>query len=496
MTTCRCQPDCEQPCTGACGCKACYARYKEAVRRTVGSPATFGATADRKYVIPPHIQALDNALMDCIRTAGRLIVTMPPRHGKSMTCSTMLPAWYLGWHPENNVLLCGHGVKFASKFGRRCRSLVRNYGHLFPACPELSEESKAADEWELTAGGGLKCAGVGTGIAGMPANLLIIDDPIKGAKEARSETHRDNVWEWFVTEACTRLEPGAPVVLINTRWNEDDLAGRLLRGDSEEDWKEVRFPALAEENDPLGRAVGDPLWAARYDAESLERTRRRSGPYWWSSLYQQRPTPQEGGTFLRKWFQRPGSSELNTFQAASVPRDARFVRWWDKAATQGGGDYTAGVLLASKDDDLWVVDVTRGQWSAGLRDDVIDRTAQQDDEMWGRVVHWFEQEPGSGGKQSAEISAQRLNRLGYSARYEPASGSKGERADPLASDLENRHKRGEPVKLVNGPWTKALIDEMTLFPNGTFDDQVDACAGAYNKLAKRRIRLMFSTGAA
>lgn len=456
----------------------------------LGTPAAFGCTVDKTFTRPPHIEALDKALFEAVQTGGRVIVTMPPRHGKSTLGSKYLAAWFLGWYPDRNVLLCGHGQKFATKFGRSVRRLIREYGYLFPLAPvQLSDESKAADEWELSEGGGLKAAGVGSGITGLPAHLLIIDDPIKGRDEARSETIREAVWEWYLTEAYTRLEPGAAVVLINTRWHEDDLAGRLLRDDKGR-WKEIRFAAAAEEHDPLGRAAGDPLWPERYDAAALEEIRDTMGAYWWSALYQQRPTPQEGGMFLRKWFCRAGSSEFNTFPAAAVPRDARFACWWDKAATQGGGDHTVGVLMAKKDDDLWIVDVTRGQWSAGVRDDLIDQVADHYAAQWGRVQHWFEQEPGSGGKQSADISARRLTALGHSVRYEPSSGSKEDRADPLASDLENRWKRGEPVKMVGGPWVKEFVDELCMFPNGTNDDQVDAASGAYNKLARRGIRLM------
>jgi predicted phage terminase large subunit-like protein len=467
-------------------CMAVALTTAELVKRTA-TPAVFAHTASGgEFGLYRHTIALDRALTDCVSSGGRLIVTMPPRHGKSELCSKWLPVWYLGTFPKNQVLLCGHGADFARRFGRRDRALVRQHGWMFDI--DLHPESKAAEEWSITGGGGLKTAGVGTGIVGLPANLLVIDDPIKGRDEARSETVRESVWEWFMTEAYTRLEPGASVVLFHTRWHEDDLAGRLLRGDAGGRWKELRLPAIAEDDDPVGRRRGDALWPERYPLEGdggLFEIKDAQSPYWWSALYQQRPTPEEGGMFKREWFV-PCSLR-------DVPKDARFVRWWDKAATEKGGDWTAGVLLALKGDDLWIVDVIRGQWGSGRRDDLIDLAAADDEATWGSVEIWFEQEPGSGGKQSAEISAKRLS--GYRVKYEPSTGSKEDRADALASHCWNRWKAASPARIVSGQWTRAFLDELCLFPNGTHDDQVDAASGAFNKLAKPKKKLIFSTGA-
>jgi len=290
---------------------------------------------------------------------------------------------------------------------------------------------------------------------------------VKNAEEANSPTYRQRIWDWWRSTATTRLEPGAAVVVIMTRWHGDDLAGRILAEEGER-WRVISLPALAEADDPLGRAEGEALWPERYPAEELARIRTTLGSYWWSALYMQRPTAQEGGMFKRPWFA----------VVDAAPAVARRCRYWDKAGTADGGAYTAGVLVAITEDGLcYVVDVVRGQWSALERERAIVQTAQLDAARYGNsAIIVIEQEPGSGGLESAQATIRRL--VGYPVYADRPTGAKELRAQPLAAQAEAGN-----VHLVAGSWNAAYLDEIAAFPFGRYKDQVDATSGAFNALA-------------
>jgi predicted phage terminase large subunit-like protein len=317
----------------------------------------------------------------------------------------------------------------------------------------------------------MQTAGVGGPFTGKGANLLIVDDPIKGHEEANSKGQREKIWDWWRANAYTRLEPGGIAIVIQTRWHEEDLAGMIqsTMHETGEQWRIVRLPALAESDDPLGRAADEPLWPERYNREELERTRAVQGTYWWSALYQQRPVPLEGGMFQSHWFET----------VSYLPPDVRrAIRGWDKAGTAGGGDYSAGVLMAEHQGTYYIVDVVRGQWSSGVRNDIMRRTTAADDVRgFPRLEIWVEQEPGSGGKESAEFTIRML--AGHTVRAERATGEKTTRWSPFAAQCEAGN-----VKLVRGVWNHAFLEELCLAPNGARDDQVDAAALAFNKLAR------------
>jgi predicted phage terminase large subunit-like protein len=270
------------------------------------SPAHFATLASRgKWVLARHLDLANRAFLNVVdHKISRLLIAMPPRHGKSEFYSGYCPAWYTSRFPDNRVILASYAAEFAATWGRRARGLVSEFGpSLFDV--DLKQDSKAADAWEIAGHrGGMQTCGVGGPLTGKGADLLIIDDPVKNAEEANSEVIREKTWEWYKSTAYTRLEPGGAVILIQTRWHEDDLAGRILAHAKEtgEEWVIINLPALAEANDPLGRSEGEPLWKARYDSPDLERTKKTIGSYWFSALYQQRPVPPEGGMFKKAWF--------------------------------------------------------------------------------------------------------------------------------------------------------------------------------------------------
>jgi predicted phage terminase large subunit-like protein len=416
-----------------------------------------------------HIQAvLDRVTRGELK---RVMLFLPPRHGKSEQVTVRYPVWRMMREPTMNVIVAAYNQSLAESFSRKSRSLAREY-------LSLNDDRKAANEWMTDEGGTFRAVGVGGGVTGRGSSLLLLDDPVKSREEANSAAYRDRVWNWYRDDLYTRLEPDAQMIVIQTRWHENDLAGRILESEDAASWHVVNLPALAEDDDALGRKPGAALWPERFDEDDLERIRTVLGTPSFTALYQQRPTALEGGMFKRDWFE----------MVNIAPRAANRVRYWDKAATLDDGDYTCGVLMARDGaGTFYVEDVVRGRWSTLERERIIRQTAEMDKATYtgfGGVAIWMEQEPGSGGKESAEATVRAL--AGHSVYAERVQGDKATRAEPLAAQCEARN-----VKLVAGPWNAAYLDELTMFPNGRHDDQVDATTGAFARLAsgpRRRAR--------
>jgi hypothetical protein len=275
------------------------------------SPAGLAAVASKgRWKLATHLDLLNQKLLKVAggierRESPRLAVVMPPRHGKSELCSKSFPAWFVGKYPDYRTILTAYEAAFARDWGRKARDLVESNGHHFGIT--VRRDSSAADRWDIDGHtGGMLTAGVGKGITGRGAELLIIDDPVKDAAEANSETFRKRNWDWYTSTAYTRVEPGGGIVVIQTRWHEEDLVGKILTHAKEtgEHWDVLHLPALSEgrDVDALGRELGEPLWPDRYDREALSRIKATQGSYWFCALYQGRPQPAEGGAFKRSWF--------------------------------------------------------------------------------------------------------------------------------------------------------------------------------------------------
>jgi len=280
---------------------------QDLLRQASLDPAAFAWLASRgQWQLAPHLDLLAERLLDVAQgKLKRLLIQMPPRHGKSEFASAHFPAWYLGTFPDRRVILASYEHDFAASWGAKARDRFAEWApHLWRLW--LRKDKQAADDWGITGhAGGMVCAGVGGPITGRGADLLIVDDPVKSAEEANSETYRQRAWDWYRATAYTRLEPQGALILIMTRWHEDDLAGRILAeaGSNGERWEAIRLPALADGDDVLGRAEGEPLWPERYPAQALAEIRQSIGSYWWEALYQQRPAPPEGALFRRSWWQ-------------------------------------------------------------------------------------------------------------------------------------------------------------------------------------------------
>lgn len=421
------------------------------------------------WIGAPHLQEVDRAILEAVYGTGprQLIVTMPPRHGKSEYCSKYLPSWYLGRFPSKRVILTSYAAEFAASWGRKSRDLLsQQAGSGIRTLAEdvfgvrVAESPAAANNWAIDRwGGSMTTAGAGGQITGKGGDLLIADDPVKNAEQAASRLQRDKIWDWWGSTFYTRREPGAIVVLIQTRWNEDDLAGRLIREQPDE-WRVINFPALS----PEGRA----LWAGRYNVKDLLQIKQALGSYYWSALYQQDPIAEGGLIFQKEWLKL----------APEVPNSFDYlVRYWDKAGSElSTGDYSAGVLLGKSQGLFWVLDVQRGRWSPFARNRIIYETAAADKIKYGgRVKLWIEQEPGNGGKESAMISARELAEFG--PHFETPSVDKTTRARPFAAQCEAGN-----VRVASAVWASQYLDELVHFPAGEHDDQVDGTSGAFNKL--------------
>lgn len=275
---------------------------------------SFCIHSDRHYDPNWHHELLGEALQKVESgEIDRLLITMPPRHGKSEMTTIKFPAWFVGRHPEKSVITASYSGDLAVNFGRKVRNLVdsRPYKDVFQT--ELAEDSKSAGTWHTKEGGSYNAAGVGGAITGKGAHVFIIDDPYKNREDAESEVWRDTVWNWYSSVVYTRLEEQGAIILIQTRWQEDDLAGRLLR-EGNDKWVHLNFPAVAEENEKF-RKIGDPLWIKKYNKEALERIKQNIGVYDWSALYQQSPTNRESREFKEEWlkYYNEDPSRLNIF---------------------------------------------------------------------------------------------------------------------------------------------------------------------------------------
>lgn len=235
----------------------------------------------------------------------RLMIFAPPRHGKSMITSEFFPAWYLGRNPDKYIIHATYAQELAEDFGRKIRNQMADpsFNQIFREC-NISTDSASQKRLATSRGGSYFALGVGGAATGRGAHLLLIDDPVKGREEADSETYRRRLKDWYRSVAYTRLMPGGAVIIMNTRWHHDDLAGWLLKDHKSEGWRVLSLPAVAEDCDPLGRAIGEALWPDDYPLDALARIKDQSGAREWSALYQQQPTPEEGSIFKIEWFRR------------------------------------------------------------------------------------------------------------------------------------------------------------------------------------------------
>ncbi len=396
----------------------------------------------------------------------RLMVLMPPGSAKSTYTSILYPAWWFNQHPTSSVIAASHTADLAEHFGRQVRNLIVE--HAADLGYGLANDNRAAARWQTNKKGTYFATGVRGPIAGRRADLAIIDDPIKSHAEADSAGFRDTVWNWYRADLSTRLKPGGRIILIMTRWHEDDLGGRLL-AHSPDEWRVLRLPALAEGGDPLGRAPGEPLWPEWENRDALLRKRETVGSRIWAALFQQTPRPPVGSLFQ--------TNQIDVLDEPPAASLGHRVRAWDFAATAKIGsndpDWTVGLKLQRDAGGRFVViDVVRLRGTPGVVEDAIARTAELD----GKAVSiGLPEDPGAGGKFAIASISRRL--AGYRIEGSREHGSKAARAGPVAAQAEAGN-----LAIVRAPWNRTFLDELRDFPHGVKDDQVDALSRGFAML--------------
>jgi len=450
----------------------------------------------------------------------RLMLFMPPRHGKSMIASHHFPAWGLGHHPHMEFIAASYGSSLPMGFSRKVRSFLRDrrYQAMFPDT-KLDRTNENVEGWSTTRGGGYIPAGVGRGITGKGAHCFIVDDPIKDAEEADSETVRQSTWDWWGSTAYTRLAPNAGVLVIQTRWHDDDLSGRMIFQMKEElkeaaelkeiheiqgmkpkeiqakydqalreidQWEIIEYPAISNHDewlnldgsvttDPVNddskflRLKSDALHPERFDYTRLMKIKRALQPRHWSALYQQNPVPEEGMYFTKSMFRYSASGHFSSYPICIA---------WDLAiGLKQQNDYTVGAVgYLDQYDSIHVLEIVRGKWNTHqICEMILGLYQKYNAQTTSSVVVGIE----TGQLQLAVMP--HLNKLMDIAR---TWISFDETLTPLtdklarARPLQGRMQQGRvlfPLESTD-PWVADTRHELLRFPGGVFDDQVDALA--------------------
>ena len=452
------------------GRRRCEISFEDFFRQHPPSP---------NYAFGKHTNAIIAALQGATDAIERgenkyLIINVPPRHGKSDICSRRFPAYHLCRNPEHEVILTTYSADLSEYMSRSARKCFEEVGPKYGL--RLSLDQNQVGAWGLEDHkGALFAIGLGGTITGRGANVLLIDDYCKNRAEAESETIRNSVWDSFRSDLMTRLAPAHAVVILATRWHEDDLVGRIQK-EMESDPKFPRFEVL---NFPAqDEATGEYLFPERFPAEWYEAQKAAVGSYAWATLYQGNPQPRTG-RLLR--------ADLVKFvRLAEVPQ-LKLVRGWDLASSEkerisDNPDFTVGTKVGFDGTRLWIVDVVRGQWSAPKRDSVMQETARKD----GRNVE-VRIEIVAGYKDTFTRAKAALAGEAFVRGVTP-HGDKVARA----SILEPIFEAGNVMVVIAG-WNSAWVAELLGFPKGKKDDQVDSCVVASGELidSRRRMKISF-----
>ena len=417
----------------------------------------------------------------------RLMILMPPRHGKSELASRMFPAWHLGHHPDHEIIACSYNVSLAMSFSRKVKEVFNDPSYQSVFESRLHPDFQANEEWGLAGHrGGYVAAGVGGGITGKGAHILLIDDPIKNAEEADSAETREKLWDWYGSTAYTRLAPGGGVLVIQTWWHDDDLAGRLqiaMGEDPEADQFElVKYPAVAEHDEylnpetdlieydvaeagyPLIRSKGEPLHPQRYDLVKLNRIKKTIPNRFWAALYQQNPVPDDGAYFTKDQFRTGATPALR--------RSNVFVAFDFAISEKKQNDYTVGVVgLQDDNDKLHVAEIVRFKSGDGMY--IVD-TILNLCQRWHNSSLVLGVEDGQIFRAIESLLKKRMRERQF---YPPIQLLKPI-TDKLARarPLQGRMQQGMVSFAEGAEWYDTARTEMLRFPAGVHDDVVDALA--------------------
>jgi len=471
------------------------------------NPAFFAMKASENTWKPfRHLILIIELLLYVVQgRLSRLMIFCPPRHGKSELISYYFLAWYLGYFPDKKVILTTHTAAFSRKWGRRVRNLLKKYGlTLFEQEIKLSEDSQAASNWNIKGHqGGLFTSGTGGAILGEGANLFLIDDPTKGFKKANSKTHQQELNDWWYTEAKTRLDadlekgikPG--VVAIFQRLNKWDLAGQILykkEGDHVQPnepqmsltdalqilreggtipygtWVICNLPAIAEDNDPLGREVGEALWPEKMPAKELYDIKRDMGSFRFNAVYQGNPMEPEGGVFLRKWFR---NSKVPDKKMDEMIKELPSLRYWDLGASGEEGDNTAANLSYYDGEFLYFrKQLNKGLTPLQVNNYFVDVTLRDGKETTVRI----EQEPGASSKVLINKFSHHPKLKGHRIRSDKVRNA----GDKLTRSFDLQSLAEDGKVLIAESIFDEVVNELVEFTgeDGGTDNIVDTCTGA------------------
>lgn len=430
-----------------------------------------------KYVENWHHTVLADAL-DKVRTGEikRLLVEMPPRHGKTQLVSRHFPAYLLGKNPEEQIIGCSYSAQLASSINRDVQRIMMTpeYQYSFPdarlnetnvVTVAKGEKLRNSNIFEMVGYDGYYIsAGIGGSITGRGFTVGIVDDPVKNRKEANSETHRKAVWEWWTSTFLTRgegaMSPGGEerIIVTLTRWHEDDLAGRILKQAKEdgEEWTVIRLPAIldedAQEYDP--RDHGDPLWPYKYDEPKLQRIKKAVGSRDWNALYQNRPSPLEGGLFKRHWWRYYEGKPKTPFTSHTISMDAAFK---DLDTSSYVVIQVWGIINA----DRYLLDQTRAHLTFLESCIALERVCEKWPEAYNKLIE---------DKANGTAIINTLNRKIGGLLPRTPKDSKESRAQSIVGQVE----AGNVFIPRDAPWVDDFVEECAAFPNALHDDQVDA----------------------
>ncbi len=437
-------------------------------------PATFAEKwSEGRWQKAKHLEYFADRIMEMEHgDYDKLLVFAPPRHGKSEFLSFWVPIWFLARHPDKHVMFLSYEERQAARYGRRVRNAISQFGDEFGL--QLDYGSKAVNDWNLVTGGGMYSIGAGGAITGKGADLLIVDDIIKNREEAASETVRENLWDWWQTVVITRLEPKAKTIVLGTRWHEDDILARLLDQHKQKviNWRVLSFPAIAERDDVIKREEGEALWPARFPIKALEEIKAQEIPYHWLALYQCRPSPEEGGAIKRDWW--------NWYDYRMAPTDFdQVIQSWDTTFKDlTTSDYVVGQVWGRIGAQFYLLHQVRKQMDPKATVEALQEVSRLYPEATGKII----EDAASGSSVISMLQHEVSGMIPW-----PPKGRKKQNKEQRLSAQIPKIEAGN-IYLPKGlPWAQEFVEEFAVFPNGKYDDQVDAATQALDYLAGRAI---------
>lgn len=469
------------------------------------SPVEQALEVDKTFRTRPHLDYLSSRITSAVRDVENgidrfLVVSMPPRSGKTHLTSYFTPLWMLRRHPEWNIISASYDNSLTTQWARSIRRLIEEKPGLGIA---LQRDGGAGGQWSTVEGGGLHATSVGGTMTGLGARVVIIDDPIKNFADAHSPAHRERLWNWWTSVVLTRLEPPSLVIVVATRWHEDDMIGRLLSADhagDPEEWEDISIPAVAEDTDVLDREPGEPLYSPLVSEETQDEAKQRwdkiktqVGSYTFASMYQQRPAPPQGSIFDASWWRywtTDPSLATEDGRVIYIEPDklpgAVWIDSWDAtfgAKESAQGSYVVGQRWMRHRANCYLIAQKRGRWSFTQTVKQMMQWSNYDPAFpalspYGDRVHTRLIEKKANG--AAIIDTLRNDVSGLKP-INPTE-SKDARARAVTAGIESGNVflpyHGEP----GNEWVKDLLVELRNFPHGDNDDQVDSLTQALNHL--------------